>query len=117
MSLRGGVGRLLFPDVLELGHDDIALRKVRDNAQFPAHGRHETTQRADVYVGLMLQLGDGRLVHLEQVREFLLRQLHGLAQFLQRHFRVHLGGSFLDPFLTVRRHLVDEILKWLRHQG
>jgi len=50
-------GGFSFLDVLELADDHVALGETGDDLEFSAHGGDETPQRADVHVGLMLQLG------------------------------------------------------------
>ncbi len=82
-----------------------------DNPQLSAQRRDKATQRADVHVGLVLQLGDGRLVHLEHVRQFLRRQVQSLPQLLQSHLRMHLRRALADSLPALRRHLFYEILR------
>jgi hypothetical protein len=44
ISSGGGVGRLLFLDILELVHHDIPLGEVGNDPQFSPQGFHEATQ-------------------------------------------------------------------------
>jgi len=88
-----------MPDV------DITVGEARYDLQLPAHGLDEAPERADIHVGPLFQLGDCRLLDMQDLPEGRLGQRSRLAQLRQIHFLAQRLGDPPDARLALARHL------------
>ena len=66
----------------EVCDGDLAFGELGDDLQFATYRLDVGAQAGDVYIGLLLQFGDGRLVYVERLREVTLGHLPRAAQLV-----------------------------------
>ena len=82
---RRSSGLGFLTSVGEVGDDDASLRKLGDDVQPPAHRLDVGAKVGDIHVSPSLQLGDRRLVDVENIADRLLGHRPRLSQLMKGH--------------------------------
>src|SRR5260370_39125163 len=100
-------GSLSLVDLAELVDANGTIGEDRTDFQLAAHRLDHTTERADVHVGSVFDLRYGGLLHLQGIRELLLREPPRFAQLIQRHVLNHPSRLRLGATTRRGRPLVE----------
>ena len=103
------MGPVQTPPVGRSGDSYLALGKFGDDLQ-PAPDRLDVgTEAGNVHVGPLLQLGDGGLIHLQQLGQVALGQRTRPAKLVQRHFGEKLALHGVDAPPALRREVFGKL--------
>ena len=93
----------------EVGDDHASLRKLGDDVQPPAHGLDVGAKVGDIHVRPSLQLGDGRLVDVENIADRPLGHRPRLSQLMKGHGRAKLRLAGVDACPAIRREVLRQM--------